>query len=408
MKNSRVLAVHRYFYPDSSPYGNILHEMVKYWRNEGNLVDVISSMPNYTKTNNSIDNSISRKEYSPNGLTKRLDLFREKGRSPIFRIINVIVLLFSLSKQLITQKTYDYVISSTTPPVLIAFFISFGARIFKYRFIYHYMDIHPEIGKPAGHYSNKLVYALLFWMDNFAAEHAYRCVVLSEDMKRSLLKRNQRIQARNVYVINNFGMQNKSVNRKAIIEYKVGDLNVIYAGNIGIFQSLDIIIQGLRLLKESDRVFFHVVGDGTERERLEILCKDYGMNNVRFYGQVSSAQAQQAIGEADIAYLSVSEEILSYAFPSKFSSYLIQGTPVLASASPETELANILESEQLGMGVQLNSESISKALRELSINKKLIDKWRRNAIAKSGDLFGKERYFREWQRVFEESDSTCS
>ena len=49
MKPLHVLAIHRYYWPDSPPYAAMLQEIVKRWSQEGHDVDVLTSQPSYKK-----------------------------------------------------------------------------------------------------------------------------------------------------------------------------------------------------------------------------------------------------------------------------------------------------------------------------------------------------------------------
>lgn len=399
MKMKRILAVHRYFYPDSSPYGKILYEMVKKWRSDENVVDVVSSMPSYISADDAERLDVKSKEVTSSGTILRLGLIREKNRGGMVRLINALILFVFLFKTILFNKRYDYVLASTTPPVLLAFFISLCSKVFRYKFIYHYMDIHPEIGLTAGQYKNRLVYKLLKKMDTFAARNAYRCVVLSGDMKASLVGRDSRLDPEKVYVINNFGVGARTILDRKIIDYKEGYLNVIYAGNIGRFQALDILIDALNLLPESTRVFIHIVGEGTERRKLEQVCKDCGQKNIKFYGHVPSEDAQLAISQADIAFLSVSNSVLKFAFPSKLSSYLIQDTPVIAAVETSSELAKLLSDKAVGVAVEVNSTKIAAKFNDLFNDKETLNNWKSNLQILSQDLFGLETFFLKWEQV---------
>jgi hypothetical protein len=48
--------------------------------------------------------------------------------------------------QAIVRKRYDVIMVSTSPPVLAGWFVAVAAKLSGARFIYHCMDIHPEIG----------------------------------------------------------------------------------------------------------------------------------------------------------------------------------------------------------------------------------------------------------------------
>ncbi|MCW9026134.1 MAG: hypothetical protein OQJ77_02355, partial [Thiovulaceae bacterium] len=45
----KILLIHRFYYPDSPPYAKILDDMRSLFLNNGNDVNVLSSVPSYKK-----------------------------------------------------------------------------------------------------------------------------------------------------------------------------------------------------------------------------------------------------------------------------------------------------------------------------------------------------------------------
>ena len=374
--------------------------MVEAWRKDSNTVDILTGMPSYLPEEDVKKIHLNKVDITSFGRTERLKLFREKNRPSILRVFNALILIGNVFKNIVIKNRYDYVICSTTPPVLLAFSISLFKKFRNFKFIYHYMDIHPEIGVTAGHYNNRVVFRILRWMDKFAARSAHTCVVLSDDMKRSLLDRDSRLSASNVKIINNFGMSSKDFSRfKQVINYHSHGLNVVYAGNIGKFQSLDLLVDTARLLESVKSIKIHVVGDGAERERLEERVKDYGLENIEFYGQLPANEAQAAVASADLAYLSVSTSVLKYAFPSKLASYLAEGTPVIAMADEASELSKQLKSSEIGLVVPHDPKLLADVLVSLSENRSVIENMKLNLHKVGTEMFSKETYLGKWDLV---------
>ena len=45
--------------------------------------------------------------------------------------------------------------------------------------------------------------------------------------------------------------------------------NVVYAGNIGIMQNVDLLVKTAKLMQDEKNICFHIVGDGAYKEKLQ-------------------------------------------------------------------------------------------------------------------------------------------
>ena len=119
--------------------------------------------------------------------------------------------------------------------------------------------------------------------------------------------------------------------------YREDTFNIVFAGNLGDAQGLDLMVEAARELKEKP-VHWYLVGDGRARVRLEQKVLDCGVSEqVTFVGRVSEAEADRYVHFADCAYLSFKDnKIFNMTLPAKLQTYLACGTPILAAAGGES------------------------------------------------------------------------
>ena len=119
--------------------------------------------------------------------------------------------------------------------------------------------------------------------------------------------------------------------------YKEDTFNIVFAGNLGDAQGLDLMVDAARELKESG-ICWYLVGDGRAKSRLEQKVADCGVSeNVIFVGRVSEKEADRYVHFADCAYLSFKDnKIFNMTLPAKLQTYLACGTPILAAAGGES------------------------------------------------------------------------
>lgn len=154
--------------------------------------------------------------------------------------------------------------------------------------------------------------------------------------------------------------------------------NVVFTGNLGDAQGLDLMMEAARELKGSG-IRWYLVGDGRARERLENLAREYALEeDVVFTGRVSEAEANNYAAFADAAYLSFRDNPLFHmTIPAKLQTYLACGAPVLAAAGGES--AAIIRDHRCGIAVEPRLEPLVEAARKMAA----LSKEERQAMAQS-------------------------
>ena len=119
--------------------------------------------------------------------------------------------------------------------------------------------------------------------------------------------------------------------------YGEDTFNIVFAGNLGDAQGLDLMVEAARELKDS-KIRWYLVGDGRARARLEQKVKEMDTaQEVTFVGRVSEKEADRYVHFADCAYLSFKDnKIFNMTLPAKLQTYLACGTPILAAAGGES------------------------------------------------------------------------
>lgn len=207
----RILLVHRYFWPDHPNCGQILWHLAKHLGLKGNKVEVLSSLPSKSQNSNKIKSK--KNEVFKNIKIKRINLTIE-GLDPTKKIINSLYLGF-WTNYLAIKNNYDVIISTSIPPIAGGFFAALASTLTRTRFIYFCMDLHPEVGKISGDFSNYFFYLILKKIDSWSCSKANPIIVHSTDMKKSLLSRSINNKFK-IKVINNFSIPTKKKNKSSL------------------------------------------------------------------------------------------------------------------------------------------------------------------------------------------------
>jgi glycosyltransferase involved in cell wall biosynthesis len=123
---------------------------------------------------------------------------------------------------------------------------------------------------------------------------------------------------------------------------------VTYAGNIGICQGLDHILEAASRLKEDrPEVLFRFVGSGPVKEKLQREVERRSLNNVEFHPRVSLDEAAAHMAAANALLVPLADHQIYRSFiPSKLFDSMAAGRPVLLSVDGEAR--SILEDAEAG------------------------------------------------------------
>lgn len=159
----------------------------------------------------------------------------------------------------------------------------------------------------------------------------------------------------------------KPVKRKPVPEIPDdGSFKIIFTGNIGKAQGLDILPKAAKLLKGKENVKFVIVGDGRDKDN---FLKQIDDNDVRDMFIMIDRQPPTRIPEllaaCDAAFISfMPDPLFEKTIPAKLQSYMACGMPIIASANGETK--RIIEEAECGVCVELgNAELLSKAIADM-------------------------------------------
>jgi colanic acid biosynthesis glycosyl transferase WcaI len=115
---------------------------------------------------------------------------------------------------------------------------------------------------------------------------------------------------------------------------------VLYSGNLGRKQGLEVLLEAAAALKGDARLHFVIVGDGAERGRLETEAQRLGCTNLAFHPLVPQERLAELLAAADIHLIPQRREAADLVMPSKLLNILACARPVVVTADPGTELAD--------------------------------------------------------------------
>lgn len=169
-----------------------------------------------------------------------------------------------------------------------------------------------------------------------------------------ILKHNDDVQKEKLHLLPNWQkvMPLFEGNKNALRE-KYGFDNkfvIIFGGNIGLPQKLENILEVAKLYDESDEVLFFIVGNGTEKKRIEEMCIQMKLKNVVIKNSLPREDYQNIIAVANAGLISLSEDFTIPNIPSKSLSYFNVKIPIIAAIDENTDYGKMIE-DNIGAGV---------------------------------------------------------
>jgi colanic acid biosynthesis glycosyl transferase WcaI len=232
--------------------------------------------------------------------------------------------------------------------------------------IFNIQDVFPDAAIETGAITNTKIIAISRWLEKVSYQRSDCVVVLSEDLRRNVAAKVSARHVKKVVVIPNFvdadfirPMDRMTPYRS---ELKIGTEQVVmYAGNVGFSQSLEMMIDAARALPS---VTFVINGDGSARSELERTA--VGISNLRFNGYQPAARVSEVLATADVLVVPLRTGLGSVSVPSKTYSILAAGRPVVAAIDPGTEVTRIVAQSGAGFCVAPDDSALfTEAIRVL-------------------------------------------
>jgi colanic acid biosynthesis glycosyl transferase WcaI len=176
---------------------------------------------------------------------------------------------------------------------------------------------------------------------------------------------------------------------RAALGIPAGRFVLLYSGNMGEKQGLDLIVEVARDFQADDSVLFLMCGDGAARARIQQQAQ--GLRNMWFMPLQPRERLSELLSLADIHLLPQRADAEDLVLPSKLTAIMASGRPVIATATPQSELG--IAAAVGGLVVppqdaQACGEAIRRLLRDAGLRQRLgqagrsyaLQNWERRAV----------------------------
>lgn len=155
----------------------------------------------------------------------------------------------------------------------------------------------------------------------------------------------------------------------------------VYAGNMGVAQGMDILLDLAARLGDRHDVGFLFVGRGSEASRLRAQAESRELDNVMFYDEIEPSEMPGLLAQCHIGIVALDPRHRTHNVPGKFLAYMQAGLPVLARINAGNDLAALIGKEHVGYAyVGESPDSLQSLAEQLCDSRTLREEMSSNAL----------------------------
>lgn len=324
----KILIVTQYFYPETFRINDVCFQLVK----EGHQVTVLTGLPNYPEGKIKDEYRFFRKRKE---VIQGVDVIRVpligRGKSKYTLMLNYASFAFFGSMRALFLSGFDVVYSYEVSPitqVIPAFFVRKKGKL-----VVNCLDLWPESITAIGMKTEGKVYEMIRKLSSWIYRKADTIIIPSRGFKEYLVDICQVYQERIHYVPNHAEEDYLRVQDKT--SFTNEKLHLLFAGNIGRAQNLDIIVEATSLLKQDVRneIVIDIVGDGSYLSTLKQKVAEYKIEKYfAFHGRCDIQEVIQYYEIADACLMTLAaNSFVSKTVPAKLQGYMASGRMILAA-----------------------------------------------------------------------------
>ncbi|WP_374334984.1 glycosyltransferase family 4 protein [Leeia sp.] len=334
----RILIVSQHFWPEGFHINDVARSLVA----QGHTVDVLTAKPNYPEGRIFTGYrawGCQQEDY--HGATiRRMPLFPRGKDSKVRLALNYLSFIFSgyaFGPWLTRGQKYDVIFVYGVSPILQALPALFLGWLKKSPVVIWVQDLWPESLSATGYVKNRFILKAVEKVVRFIYHHTDLLLVQSRAFIAPVRKLAPRtpIQYHPNSVDESFAKPAMPASHPGVPALDA-PFTVMFAGNIGAAQAVDVIVEAAVLLKAHSDIHFIVLGDGSRREWMLQQVRQQGLANLHLPGRFPVETMPGFMQKASVLLVTLADrEIFAATVPNKVQAYMAAGRPIIASMNGE-------------------------------------------------------------------------
>jgi glycosyltransferase involved in cell wall biosynthesis len=341
-----ILLVTDAYFPIRTSAATLMHDLAQAFLEEGHRVSLVTFS----------DKQLSRVDIqSVKGITVlSVKAFKTKDINRFARLIgefiNPFLIWYRLKKyKKFSEEDFD-LIAWYSPSIFWGPFIARAKKKFNARSYLILRDIFPDWAYDLGLIKNRLIYQFLKKIAYFQYSQADVIGVQSPNNLEYFRAQYPEFRFKGEVLWNWVGLIEETNCSIDLSKTHLGNRKIfIYAGNMGISQAVESLIEFAAIMSYEKDIGFIFVGRGSEVERLKSLVKNKALENVLFFDEIEYSQIPKLYRQCAAGMISLDKRHSTHNIPGKFLTYVSHDLPVLAIGNAGNDLERLIKDNDLGI-----------------------------------------------------------
>ncbi len=390
MHSMKILIYGINFSPELTGIGKFTGEMAEWFAKNQNNVKVVTAVPYYPqwKIHENYKN-FYQKEKAENIEIIRCPLYIPSKPNTFRRLLHL--LSFSLSSFFPILRLFFWkpdLIIQVSPTLFCSLQTIILAKICRAKSILHIQDFEVDAMFNITLSRGKRLKDFAFWIEKIILKNFDFVSTISDAMMKRLkvkgIPDEAIVSLPNWANIDDFKNAQRDESLLDELDIDKNKRIVLYSGNMGEKQGLEIIIHTAKDMESYEDIQFLMIGDGSSKERLKKLSASIDAKNIKFLPLQPYENLPKILASASCHLIVQKPEAADIVFPSKLVNILAVGGNSVATASRDSSLGRVyIENEGIGILLETQSifdlrNSILKAIQMKSPNQAAINYAKKN------------------------------
>jgi colanic acid biosynthesis glycosyl transferase WcaI len=348
VSNKRILIYGMNYAPELAGVGKYTGEIAEYLAAEGADVTVVTTPPHYPgwAVQKGYSNGYSKAEENGVRVLRTPLLLRRKMKG-VWRLLAPLSFAASSAPVVFWQilRRRPQTVFCVEPTLFAAPVAQLAAKLVGAKTVLHVQDLEVDAAFAVGHLGALgFLKALGYAFERFTLKRFGKVITISNRMAEKLVEKG--VKPQNMALVRNwvdlnhiYPMKVESLYR-AELGFTQDDFVVLYSGNIGAKQGLNVLLDAAERLRDQTYIHFVIAGEGPLKADLKAK---YGyLTNVSFLPFQPYARLNEFLNMPDLHVLPQDRGAADLVLPSKLGGMLASGRAVLVTAEQGTELAEFV------------------------------------------------------------------
>lgn len=379
VKKKRILIYSLVFSPDGVSTAYLYNDLALGFQKRGCEVCVLTTTPHFNLIEGALNKQPLQKRFLGlfyqsdfNGI-KVFHIPLKKHKSTLLRMLSFIYwhkMSFFVGLFL---KRPD-IILTPSPPLTSGLIAILLAKLKGAKTIYNVQEIYPDLLINLGYLKNTFLVNFLKRLERFVYNSSNAVTTIDKQFYNIIKPRIK--QENSLHVIPNFVdtdlyVTESSAKLPAEFLSKPGFTNMLYAGNIGLAQEWDLVLNLAKEIRD-ESITIWIIGEGVKKEYLKSQIEKHNLSNIKLLPYQDRKYMPAINLFADFHFIAMDKSMENDGFPSKVYSIMASGRPMVIVSSENTPITSFLKETETALLVTDHSLSGFKdAVLKLAFDKEL-------------------------------------